>query len=163
MRIEIDVFDKSSIREALLKVEGFRKKVSDATETAVRLTAEDLVNEAKELTYRSASPLATGQLEKSWQVEHHDGRSVVYNEDEAAVYFEYGTGLLGKKNAPANAPNGWFANSKDHWIVHWSDWGSPTKHEFLITVGQRGAGMIPQLQQRAAELFGEHFEREMMW
>lgn len=144
MKITIDPFDPESVRSAKVQLEQYKRRLQEAIDEAIRLTAEELMELAIIETRARTTDFATGGLENSWRIEHGDGYSKVYNADEAAVYWEYGTGIVGSENPAPHKPSGW-TYSTTPWVVHPSDWGNDyyNGQDWIIFGGQEAHNLIP--------------------
>ena len=138
MNINIDVFDKTSIRKAIRQIKSYQNSIKGKVDTFIRRVGELGVNIAN--TYISAYSIPTeviGQIviEKGDVVVSGSTIQIIVSNDEA-LFWEYGTGLVGKSN-PHIDTDGWeyAINPNRHYEKGWIYKGNETRWSWEVADG----------------------------
>lgn len=107
MKIKLNPFDKSSIRNAISEVHAYQKKVEELGPDLTKRLTEDGVQQAKDLAmYMGAYD--SGELVNGIIPEYRKDKGYVVSTAYHSAFVEMGTGIRGEKSPnPNKYASGW--------------------------------------------------------
>lgn len=116
-KIEIDVFDRKSISDA---ISTLRKK-QDEIEDKYQRTVQELTQIGYEYLM-SIIKVGSGELAGSisWEYDEKANTGKILVGSDYAIFVEYGTGIRGRDSRHPEPAPGWVYDHNDHGVKGWS-------------------------------------------
>lgn len=109
-----------SIEDAIREVKEYKRKLNDRVKALIRELVDKGVEIAK-VQVRELGAVYTGQLEESITgfFDEETGLGIIRTDCPYAIYVEFGTGVVGKRNPHPEPIEGWQYDVNEHGDKGW--------------------------------------------